>query len=151
MRVRSVVAAGLLVATSTAGADGHPVIDVLVAHTPSATARMGNVERWTRQRVEETNGAFTASGIRARLCLAGTLRVVYHESGDMWTDLVRLREISDGHMDEVPAVRDRVAADLVALVIPRPFRARVRLELLGRGEPCIRCVPHHRLPMGWCE
>ena len=39
------------------------------------------------------------------------------ETGDSSLDLHRLRDQSDGHLEEVHALRDRVGADLVHLIV----------------------------------
>ena len=67
--------------------------------------------------VAETNQAYAASGVRQRLALAHRSEVAYTESGDSGVDLRRLSDPSDGHMDEVHAVRDRIGADLVHLIV----------------------------------
>ena len=66
--------------------------------------------------VEETNTAFANSQISPRLRLVHMAEVNYTETGNMGTDLSRLRGKTDGYMDEVHAWRDAYAADQVSLI-----------------------------------
>ena len=67
--------------------------------------------------IAETNQAYEASGVRHRLALVERSEVAYTETGDSDVDLDRLGDPSDGHLDEVHALRDRVGADLVHLIV----------------------------------
>ena len=68
--------------------------------------------------IVETNQAYVASGVRQQVRLVARSEVSYDESGnDYGLDLDRLRDPSDGHLDEVHALRDRVGADLVHLIV----------------------------------
>ena len=67
--------------------------------------------------VAETNQAYEASGVNHRVVLAGRSEVPYSETGDSDLDLDRLRDRSDGHLDGVPTLRERVGADLVHLIV----------------------------------
>ena len=101
------------------GAETHVTVDLAVVYTPAAREAVGGraaIEAAIDLMVAETNAAYLASGVHHRLALVGRDEVQYVESGDLSTDLHRLREPSDGHMDEVHAWRDRVGADLVHLV-----------------------------------
>ncbi len=66
------------------------------------------------------NEAYTMSGVRHRMALVARSEVPYTESGDVFTDLRRFSDPSDGHMDEVHPVRERTGADLAHLLL-RPF------------------------------
>ena len=57
------------------------------------------------------------SGVDLRLSLVGRSEVDYRETGSGYLDLSRLGEPTDGHMDEVHALRDRLGADLVSLMV----------------------------------
>ena len=65
--------------------------------------------------VQSANQAFEDGGINPRLVLAHAARVEY-TGVTTRTDLVRLRDPDDGYMDEVHALRNRFAADLVHLL-----------------------------------
>jgi len=112
-------------ATGGAGgtaADGGPVMDVLVAYTPAVQAAYGAAgsDALIIQAVAEANQAYANSGISARLNLVHTVLTNYTESGDMGTDLSRLRSTSDGYMDELHALRNTYGADLVSLIEHEP-------------------------------
>ena len=81
-------------------------------------------------RIAETNQAFAASGMQQRLRLVERSEVAYDETGSSIVELDRLRDPSDGHMDEVHAVRDRVGADLVSLMV-EDSDVCGRAELMG--------------------
>lgn len=70
--------------------------------------------------VAETNQAYADSGMSSRLNLVGTVRTSYTESGNMSTDLSRLRGTNDGYMDELHALRNSYGADLVSLIEDEP-------------------------------
>ena len=67
--------------------------------------------------VAETNKIYAASEVHHRVRLVERSEVAYNETGDSAIDLRRLANPSDGHMDEVHAVRNRVGADLVHLIV----------------------------------
>jgi len=94
------------------------VIDVLVAYTPAVRALYGTAgaEALVLQAVAEANQAYASSGMSTRLNLVQSVQTNYVESGDMTTDLTRLRSTSDGHMDELHALRNTYGADVVSLI-----------------------------------
>ena len=95
-------------------------IDVAVVYTPAARAGAGGgstIEAVIDLMVAEANRAYAASGVAHRVTLVERSEVTYTEAGDSQVDLRRLRNPSDGHMDEVHALRDRVGADLVHLIV----------------------------------
>lgn len=93
------------------------VIDVLAAYTPSA----GNVLR--TQPLDdlfvEANRVYANSNTNVQIHLKGFHRTRYDESGSIDTDLRRLQNRSDGHMDDVIAERERIRADLAVLLTDR--------------------------------
>ncbi len=101
------------------GADSDVTIDVAVFYTPGAREAAGGaaaIEAVIDLMVAETNDAYAASGVRQRLALVARSEVPYVEThGNQ--DLRRLEDPSDGHLDEVHAIRDRVGADLVHLIV----------------------------------
>ena len=96
------------------------VIDVAVFYTPAARNSVGGtdaIEAEIALMVAETNQAYVAGGVKQRVTLVAVQETAYTESGYLpETALIRLVNGSDGYMDEVYAVRNRVAADIVVLV-----------------------------------
>ena len=101
------------------------VVDILVVWTPAAEEEYGG-EPQALSRIDlliaYANDAFERSGAFVALNLVGAEKVDYLEadSGD-WlvdagTDLSRLGDPHDGHMDRVHDRRDALGADLVYLV-----------------------------------
>ena len=94
------------------------VIDVAVFYTPAAREWSGGideVETLIDVMVASTNTAYTNSGVNQRIALVAVEETAYTESNSDSTDIWRLVGRSDGHMDEVHTIRDRVAADIVVL------------------------------------
>ena len=93
-------------------------IDVAVFYTPAARAEAGGtaaIEAEIDLMVAETNQAYADSGVHQRIALVARAETPYTEVvGEL--DYNRLRRPSDGFMDEVHDIRDRVGADLVHLV-----------------------------------
>jgi hypothetical protein len=110
--------AGAPISADTLGS----VIDVLVAYTPAVQSLYGTAgaEALVLQAVAEANQAYTNSGMKTRLNLVRTVLTSYAESGDMNTDLTRLRTSNDGYMDEILALRDTHGADVVNLLENAP-------------------------------
>ena len=95
-------------------------IDVAVVYTPAARRSAGGaaaIEAVTDLMIAEANQAYAASGVHHRLALVARSEVAYGETGDSAVDLRRLAHPSDGHLDGVHALRDRVGADLVHLIV----------------------------------
>ena len=63
----------------------------------------------------ETNQAYRDGGVNQRIELVAVEEVRYRESW-VWSDVYSLQDPSDGHMDELHATRDQVAADIVMLI-----------------------------------
>ena len=105
---------------ATAAESSEPSeIDVLVLYT-AAAARQAGGEASMRAEVEqlfnETNRAFRNSDVGASI--RGWAREVsYIESEDLGTDLSRLRNTRDGHLDNVHSLRSELGADLVHLLV----------------------------------
>lgn len=102
-----------------ADADDGSTIDVFVFWTAAARRDAGGsrqIQTAIDLAVVETNDAYAASGARQRIELVGAVEVNYEESGRLTVDLGRLVDPADGYMDEVHAIRDRYAADLVHFV-----------------------------------
>ncbi|MDQ3001517.1 MAG: zinc-dependent metalloprotease [Fibrobacterota bacterium] len=96
------------------------VLDIMIVYTAAAvTGAGGEIAMKARidKAVAEANNAFLNSRIETRLNLVRAQQITYSESGNMQTDLGRLQKKTDGHMDDVHALRDTYKADLVSLVV----------------------------------
>ena len=102
------------------GAGTDVIIDLAVFYTSAARVASGGaaaIAAVIDLMVAETNQIYAASEVHHRVRLVERSEVAYDETGDSFIDLRRLANPSDGHMDEVHAVRDRVGADLVHLIV----------------------------------
>ena len=100
-------------------------IRILVVYTPAMQAANGGVAGMRALIdlfIQSANQAFADSGINPRLVLAHAALVNYLAK-DARTDQARLHDPNDGHMDEVHALRDKFAADLVHLLTNAPARS----------------------------
>lgn len=101
-------------------------IDVMVVYTEEARNAAGGTDGMLSRidaAIAQGNLSFANSmagmADEARLRLVHTAEVDYTETGDLNTELVRLRTIDDGYMDSVHGLRDTYGADLVALLTAR--------------------------------
>ena len=96
--------------------DENTVVDVLVVWTPKREEEAGSAEA-VRAQIElgiaYTNDAFERSGALVSLNLVGAEPVPDYEESD--SDLRRLADPDDGHMDAIHRWRDALGADLVSL------------------------------------
>ena len=100
--------------------DDGATIDVLVVYTPAARSAAGGAAAMTaliNLAVAETNAAFRDSQIAPRVRLVNQSEINYAESGDFQTDLNRLTDPDDGHMDDAHCLRETYAADAVSLFV----------------------------------
>lgn len=101
-------------------ADAAGVIDIMVVYTAAALAGEGS-ETAMKARIAlavlETNQSYIKSGVTRRLRLVHIEQVVYTESGDIFVDVTRLAGTTDGYMDNVHALRNTYAADMVGLIV----------------------------------
>jgi hypothetical protein len=94
-------------------------IDVLTVYTDDARAGAGGtdaIEATVLLAVEETNQSYINSNVTQRIRLAHMAEVVYAESGNSMTDRDRLRNTSDGILDNIHTLRDTHGADLVIMI-----------------------------------
>ena len=99
-----------------------PAIDMIVFYTPEARDHEGGtaeIEALIDLAVAETNQAYADSGVLQRLNLVRKEEVDYFEEGGLADDYGRFGDPSDGHMDDVFALQDAYAADLMHLVTLR--------------------------------
>ena len=113
--------------------DGSDV-RILVVYTPALQSEQGGVvgmQALVDLMIASANQAFEDGGINPRLTLAHTALVDYVEE-DRRTDLDRLVDPDDGYMDEVHALRNEHAADLVHLLTGglRFFDAGIAYQLV---------------------
>ena len=109
-------------------------VDVAVVHTANARRAAGGaaeIAAVVDLMVAEANQAFEASGVDLRLALVETSEAAYAETGDSLVDLRRLAHPSDGYLDEAYALRDRVGADLVHLILDHADETCGRAYLPG--------------------
>jgi len=98
---------------------GAPLIDIMLVYTPAARVAAGgtpSVQALVSGYVDSANEIYADSGVQHRLRLVHTEEVAYAESGNLVSDLARLKSPSDGFMDGVHALRDAFGADIVSLV-----------------------------------
>jgi len=100
---------------------GTTIIDVMIVYTPAARSNEGGTSGMNDNialAMEKANFAHGNSDTRVYLHLVHSVEVTYTESDegdDSSTDLTRLKNTSDGYMDEVHDWRDTYGADLVCL------------------------------------
>ena len=99
------------------GADTGDVIDVMAIYTRAARTKVGSIDSFLQEAFDNAHRHYDNSGIPFRLRMVHAAQTSYSESGDIGSDLDAIREVDDGLMDEVHALRDRHGADLVHLFI----------------------------------
>ena len=101
-------------------------VDLLVVFTEAARKVEGGLQKMRASidlAVAYTNDAFEASGVGFRLNLVAAVQVDHQESVgsagliNQQEDMNKMIAANDGFMDEVHALRDRYAADVVHLVV----------------------------------
>lgn len=99
-------------------------IDVLIVYTSAARASWGGVAQsnsFVATAITNFNTALINSGVtNTSINLVYSGEIIYTESGDIYTDLPRFRNNSDGFMDDVHSLRTTYGADLCALVTATP-------------------------------
>ena len=99
-----------------AGCADRAVIDLLWVYTPAAFKQWGSldvVEARCAEAVADANLTFENTRLPFRVRTVGIHGTEYVEQDDY---LGHIRNPSDGYMDEVHAIRDDVAADIVVLI-----------------------------------
>jgi hypothetical protein len=120
-------------------------IDIMVVYTATARAAAGGaagMEALIYQCINLSNLTYQNSNVNQRLRLVHFAEVAYTESGNSMTDRDRLRNPSDGFMDNVHTLRNTFAADLVALIVEN-------LENCGRAF-IMTTVSAAQEPFGFC-
>ena len=104
-------------------ADDGSLIDVLFVYTPAALAAQGGLagmQAHLEGQIAYTNAVNLASGVAHRMRLVGAEPVAYASSGNILSDVQRLKDPNDGPLDGVHDLRDALAADLVCLLVVAP-------------------------------
>lgn len=94
----------------------RPFITVMAVYTKEAKNSSIDIESEIELTVLETNRAYSKSGIKPRLSLNYVGQVNYTESGNLETDRNRLKNPSDGFMDDIHELRNQYSSDLVSLL-----------------------------------
>ena len=112
------------ICNSTTAVCPSTVIDVMVVYTTAASSAWGGNSQsnsYIATAITNFNTALTNSGItNVRINLVYSGAVSYTESGNLSTDLARLKATNDGYMDNVHSLRTTYGADLVSLVTSTP-------------------------------
>jgi hypothetical protein len=95
--------------------DDGSLIDVMVVYTQDAENYLSNITSEIQLVIDQTNQSYENSNINQRVRLVHSAQVTYTESGDSLTDLERLKDPSDGYIDDVHPMRDVYGADIVSL------------------------------------
>jgi hypothetical protein len=107
-------------ASSADSCEDGSVVDVMVAYTSAAKELSGGteaIEALISQRLADMNTANDDSQAQFEWRLVKMLEVDYPESGNIVTDLDRLRVENDGFLDPVHPARNDAKADLVGLLV----------------------------------
>lgn len=121
---------------------GDVVIDVMMVYTPAAAHWAGGgIASVVAHAMEKANQVHANSGTGVYLNLVYSGEISYVESSSSATDLSALTSAKDGVMDEVHALRDDYAADLVCLLEAVDDEG-------GRGW--LLCEPAGREAYGFC-
>ena len=105
------------------GKRARVVIDVLVSYTAKAEAHYGEIKLdLIELAVEDTNESFRRSGIdNVEVRLVHAHKTDYDESnGEHFDHVWRMVDRGDGHLEELPGLRDRYKADIVVLIVDDP-------------------------------
>lgn len=97
---------------------GKTTIDILVFYTPLARQAAGGqtaIENTIVGAIANMNAGHLASGVEEEVRLVHMAETNYQETGAT-NDLSRFRSTSDGHMDEVHALRQTYGGDLMHLI-----------------------------------
>jgi hypothetical protein len=102
------------------------VIDVMILYDANAKTQLGvndaGMQRLIRQSLETANQVHYNTQDNVVLRLVHTQQVAYSSTGDIATDLNRLRTAGDGQLDNALTLRETHKADLVSLVTTPNFQ-----------------------------
>lgn len=97
------------------------VIDVMIGYDSASTALFGSdqaVEANFVATVDYANLVFSNTELPTRLDLVNMTKFNYSGTGDEFTELPRVAQGNDGHLDQIATIRNQVGADLVTMVTP---------------------------------
>lgn len=95
-------------------------IDIAVFYTAQAETGSGGtsaINSLVVQAIQSVQSSLDAYKVKATVNLVYSGKTSYQENASIQTDRDRLQNPKDGFMDDVPKQRDRVKADLVALIV----------------------------------
>lgn len=101
-------------------ADSAARIDVMVVYTTAARVAEGGVvamKARIKSGIDLSNIAYANSTVTPRLRLVHVEEVAYTESGNITTDVNRLKAPADGYLDVVHTLRNTYGADMVSLLV----------------------------------
>jgi len=101
-------------------ADSDATIDIMVAFTDDARAAEGGTAAMKARialAVTETNTSYANAGITTRLRLVHVQEYPYVETGNLGTELDRVRNTTDAYFTTVHSLRDTYGADMVSLIV----------------------------------
>jgi hypothetical protein len=94
------------------------VVDIMIVYTQAFARQYSGpsaIRAHCQNAVAMANTMFARSEIKSRMRLVHVAPVSYVEDVDMTVDVRRLLDVRDGFMDEVAALREQYAADVVHL------------------------------------
>ena len=113
-------------------------ITLLVIYTPEAAQAAGDINQIIDDAVSTTNAAYAASGVAISLKVVHRAEMSYQFT-ERFTDVARLVNQSDGHLDEVHALRNQVEADIV-VVVPDKADATMNAAIMAVAENAFTIV-----------
>ena len=118
----------------TPDSNTESLVTVAVFYTPNARLGQGGtaeIETLIDLMIAETNAAYADSGVKQRLFLVAREEVEYAEGDSSSEDLNKFRGQNDNIMDEVHAIRERVGADIVHLIVDRTQGGDISRDYCG--------------------
>ena len=110
---------GMTFRRGNAGCGDRNIIDLLWVYTPEALQYWGSkdvVDAKCAEAVADANLTFANTELPFSVRTVGIQLTDYVEPAEGYEYLGHLQDPSDGYMDEVHAIRDEVAADIVVLI-----------------------------------
>lgn len=127
------------------GPAGPVEIDVMVIYTPKVQKLYKDVEtELVKPAIEQTNETFRNSGVDdVKVRLVHSSVVDYDETGAEHFDHVwRMVDRGDGYLEDVPALRNKVKADAVILIVDSPSGCGLTTRVAPEAEDAYAVVHH---------
>ncbi len=121
------------------------VIDVMLVYTAKAASHYDKIERdLIELAIDDAQNSFRTSGIaNVKLRLVHTHRTDYVETGAEHFDHVwRMVDKGDGFMEEIPAIRNEMKADVVMLVVDDARGCGLATRVAAEAEEAYAVVHH---------